>query len=757
MCPRRQRFQGLALMRALACVLLCATAVGACREDAPAPQRRPASLDVVTDLPATGLAGQAAPAFEVRVTDANGRPLPGVLVNFAAVVGSPRLDAVRDTTDDEGIALTTVTLSTTPGPNQIEARVGGVRHVRSTSSVGSAGQARAFSFSPRRLWFQPTTDDRAASAIARDEYGNAVGGPVTWTSRDPALIAVEATTATTAQVRVVGRPGQTYLVATHGGAIDSIHVAVHDTPSSPCDFLASPVALPVGGSLPFEASGLTCVTANDAAEYIVVGHYNSPLALASAGVGVVAHGTAAPRGGGAALAPAAGASQSFDSRFETDLRSRERAGIPPYLAAARAWYAVRSTMPAIAAVARVGDHVSVNVNAFEFCTQPAQRTARVAALTSGTMILEDTSNPPGGFTDEEYATIASTVDTLVLPVNTAAFGEPTDIDRNGRIAILFTRAVNELTPRGSGGVVLGFYYSRDLLPRSGVTGECPGSNVAEIFYIMVPDPDAVLGDARTKGYVQGIAISTIAHELQHLINASRRMYVTRTPETVEETWLNEGLSHIAEELVFYRASGLGPRQNIGADQLAPGTHTRDMHELFMRANFARYALFLDGTHLNSPMAANDLLATRGASWALLRYVADRAGAVDGDLWRRLVDGKNTGAANLDDALMGTGITAAGALKDWSSAVAVDDLDAAVDPALSQPSWQFSTSMAILGYRTAPASFVLADGQPLSFQVRAGGSIYFAFGVDAGREALVQISSGGGVAQPGMRLTLVRIR
>jgi hypothetical protein len=665
---------------------------------------------VVTDLPATGLAGQAAPAFEVRVTDANGRPLPGVLVNFAAVVGSPRLDAVRDTTDDEGIALTTVTLSTTPGPNQIEARVGGVRHVRSTSSVGSAGQARAFSFSPRRLWFQPTTDDRAASAIARDEYGNAVGGPVTWTSRDPALIAVEATTATTAQVRVVGRPGQTYLVATHGGAIDSIHVAVHDTPSSPCDFLASPVALPVGGSLPFEASGLTCVTANDAAEYIVVGHYNSPLALASAGVGVVAHGTAAPRGGGAALAPAAGASQSFDSRFETDLRSRERAGIPPYLAAARAWYAVRSTMPAIAAVARVGDHVSVNVNAFEFCTQPAQRTARVAALTSGTMILEDTSNPPGGFTDEEYATL-----------------------------------------------VLGFYYSRDLLPRSGVTGECPGSNVAEIFYIMVPDPDAVLGDARTKGYVQGIAISTIAHELQHLINASRRMYVTRTPETVEETWLNEGLSHIAEELVFYRASGLGPRQNIGADQLAPGTHTRDMHELFMRANFARYALFLDGTHLNSPMAANDLLATRGASWALLRYVADRAGAVDGDLWRRLVDGKNTGAANLDDALMGTGITAAGALKDWSSAVAVDDLDAAVDPALSQPSWQFSTSMAILGYRTAPASFVLADGQPLSFQVRAGGSIYFAFGVDAGREALVQISSGGGVAQPGMRLTLVRIR
>jgi hypothetical protein len=418
---------------------------------------------------------------------------------------------------------------------------------------------------------------------------------------------------------------------------------------------------------------------------------------------------------------------------------------------------VRAGTRALAAVARVGDQVSVNVNAFEFCTEPTQRTARVAALTSGTMILEDTSNPPGGFTDEEYAAIAVTVDTLVVPVNTAAFGEPTDIDANGRIAIVFTRAVNELTPRGAGGVVLGFYYSRDLLPRSGASGECPGSNVAEIFYVMVPDPGAVLGDARTKAYVQGIAVSTVAHELQHLINASRRMYITRAQEPVEETWLNEGLSHIAEELVFYRASGLAPRQNIDAGQLASGTRVREMHELFMRGNFGRYAEFLEATQTNSPMAANDQLATRGASWAFLRYVADRAGAVDGDLWRRLVDGGRTGATNLDAALAGAGMTATAALRDWSAAVAVDDAVAGIAPAFAQPSWHFSTSMPALGYRGGPVAFDLRDGQPASVPVRAGGSLYFLFGLDAGREALVQISSGGGAAQPGVRLTLVRIK
>jgi hypothetical protein len=746
----------MAVMRSALFPLLLAALGSGCRGEIQAPARLPATLQIVTDLPATGVAGQAAASFVVRVADGTGQPLSGVLVNFAPVVGAPRLDRARDTTDAEGIAMTAVTLSTTPGPNQIEARVVGLRQVRSASTLGSVIEARSFSYSPRLLWFQPATASRFAIAIPRDVHGNAVGGDVTWTSRNPALIAIGVTTETSAEVQVVGRPGQTYLLTTHGSAVDSIAVVVHDSTSGPCDFLASPIDLPVGGSLPFEDAGMACVEANDAAEYVVVGHYNSPLASGSSGLGVVAHGTTASAMA-ASAAPSRVALQAPDATFEAGLRTRERASMPAYLAAARAWYDTRARMPALSAVARVGDQVSVNVNAFEFCTDPTTRTARVTALTSGTMILEDTSNPAGGFTDEEYAAIAATVDTLVVPVNTAAFGEPTDIDGNSRIAILFTRAVNELTPPGSGGVVLGFYYSRDLLPLSGVTGECPGSNAAEMFYVMVPDPNAVLGDARTKVYVQGIAISTIAHELQHLINASRRMYVTRAQEALEETWLSEGLSHIAEELVFYRASGLAPRQNIGGEQLAQGSHARDMHELFMRGNFGRYALFLDGTHLNSPMAGNDQLATRGASWALLRYVADRAGAVDGDLWRRLVDGRNTGAANLADALAGSGLTVTSALKDWSAAVAVDDLDTAIAPALTQPSWQFSTSMDLLGYRPGPATFALRDGRPLSFQVRAGGSVYFVFGLDAGREALVQISSGGGVAQPGMRLTLVRTR
>ena len=742
--------------RWLAVVAVAASTI-ACGRDMQSPTPSAANVDVVTDLPSAGVAGSAVGSFTVRVMDADGRPLPGVLVRFAASLGAARVDPPHDTTGDDGLAGTSVTLSPTPGPNQIAALVAGAGNVRSRLVEGAAGEARMLTFGPRVLWFQPTIERRTMTATPRDEHGNLVGGPVSWISRNPALVSLVSTSPTTADVAVVSRPGETYLVATHGSATDSVLVAVHDAASSRCDFLASPTDLAVGRSAAFEHAGLVCVRGGEGAEYIVVAHYNSPVANVTSGVGIVAHGIQPrPASGEGGRAPVA-LLQATDAVFENALRARERANVGTYVPAARTWYDERARMRSLAAVSRVGDRVTVNVNPFEFCTEPTERTARVAALTSGTMILEDTSNPSGGFTDEEYRSIATTVDTLVTPVNLAAFGSPTDIDGNGRIAILFTRAVNELTPRGSGGVVLGFYYSRDLLPRTGIAGACPASNVAEIFYVLVPDPTAVASDARSKAFVEDITVSTIAHELQHLINASRRMYVTRAQEVTEESWLNEGLSHIAEELVFYRASGLAPRQNIGADRLSSGTPVREMHDLFMRGNFGRLAQFIEGPESNSPMAANDQLATRGASWAFLRYLADRAGAVDGDLWRRLVDGRRVGVPNVDAAMMGTGLTAVSAMRDWSASVAVDDVVPGLDPALTQPSWDFATAMPALGYKGSPTAVLLQDGQGASASLRAGGSKYFQFVVGAGGEALVQVSSGGGVAQPGMRLTILRIK
>ena len=56
-----------------------------------------------------------------------------------------------------------------------------------------------------------------------------------------------------------------------------------------------------------------------------------------------------------------------------------------------------------------------------------------------------------------------------------------------------------------------------------------GSNTGEMFYLLAPDPTgAINGNVGATGFVDSVTTSVLAHEFQHLINASRRLYVTRT-------------------------------------------------------------------------------------------------------------------------------------------------------------------------------------------------------------------------------------
>jgi len=86
-----------------------------------------------------------------------------------------------------------------------------------------------------------------------------------------------------------------------------------------------------------------------------------------------------------------------------------------------------------------------------------------------------------------------------------------------------------------------------------------------MFYMLVPDSTGVVnGNSRTKAFVLQVTVGTIAHEYQHLINAARRLYILRQGgiSWQEDLWLNEGLSHVAEELVYYRSSRNAARSNL---------------------------------------------------------------------------------------------------------------------------------------------------------------------------------------------------
>ncbi len=388
--------------------------------------------------------------------------------------------------------------------------------------------------------------------------------------------------------------------------------------------------------------------------------------------------------------------------------------------------------------------LSLNVRSDSSCATPRLRNGRVAALTQKAIVVADQQNPSPGFTDAEYEAFGTQFDNLVWPVDTRNFGEPTDIDRNGRVIIFFTSAVNELTTRDDV-FVGGFFFARDLFPKQRETGfeACPGSNVAEMFYMRVPDPNR---DQRifSKAAVTQGTVGTIAHEFQHLINAARRLRILRVSgqNWNEETWLNEGLSHIAEELVFYQASGLAPRQNIDAPRIRASTATVDAFNQYAISNFGRLSTYLQRPDTTSAIGVGDDLPTRGAAWAFLRYAADRKAGAEEQTWMSLVNSSNIGLNNVRAVF---GVDPLEWLRDWTVSVYVDDAGIPnVEPRLLQPSWNFRDVFGALSNPPGryPLQTLPVQNGTSTLSLRAGGAAFLRFGVAPATRAEIR------VAQPG---------
>jgi hypothetical protein len=410
-------------------------------------------------------------------------------------------------------------------------------------------------------------------------------------------------------------------------------------------------------------------------------------------------------------------------------------------------------------VPNVGDLLKLNTNAIDYCDNPDVRVGRVIAITDKAIVVADTANPLGGFTDAEYRSMGVTFDTLVDPVDRAAFGAVTDIDNNGHVVMFFTRAVNELTPAGASVSVLGFFYGRDLLPKTVAPGPCPGSNVGEMFYLMVPDTGGVINsNRRSKAQVVSFSNGTVAHEYQHLINASRRLYVNNAGNVTEETWLDEGLAHVAEELNFYRAAGVSPRTNINAAPFGDPKFLAAFNT-FQLNNFRRYAAYLPSTTTQSPIgfdATDDDLATRGAIWDFLRYAADRvAPGQENAFWTKLVNSTTRGIANLTNAL---GAAPNGFFRDWAISVFMDDNAVNVDPRFQQPSWNMRSALPATTSLPFPlVTKILGDNSPIALTLAGNGVSFLRFSVPSGQDAYLTVTSSGQPIPATVQLAVVRVK
>jgi hypothetical protein len=601
-------------------------------------------------------------------------------------------------------------------------------------------------------------------------YGSALSaGAVTWTAVDPDVFTIDqGGLVTGTRALSIGRA-----IATIGSHADTAYVVVADPDASPCLGYSPPVTLGVGQAIDVSMTDAACiVSAGGGDEYVIVPWYGSSVGASTVSIDVTGSGlsTLPPPSGNrrpeSALATqhVARSTKSFSApsfEFERGLREMSRRELMPMARTARDAFKSRATSEvraaAIPAYLSIGDFVELNAKVSSACTLPAMRTGRVAAISARAIVVHDTANPAGGFTDADYQRFAVTFDTLIAPVEDAAFGAPTDIDVNGKVVIFFTRAVNELTPAGANYYYGGFFHPRDLLPRlSYGSPYCPGSNEREMFYMLVPDPSGTINsNTRSVGFVDTLTVGVLAHEHQHLVNFSRRAFVNDA-FTDEEVWLNEGLSHIAEELVFYRAAGISPRQNIGGSSFG----TQPFDELFTRymaPNFGRLRVFLEDPQSYSPYSSYDDLGTRGAAWAFLRYAADHRGSGDGDVWMRLVNSQVSGFDNFADVF---GPDVAQMIRDWSVSMYTDDYVAGVASAQIDPSWNFRTAYPAMptsarSYPLVDAIRTLANDVTQVLSLRGGGGTYLRFGVTAGKEAVVRVTSNGSVPPAVVQATIVR--
>jgi hypothetical protein len=401
----------------------------------------------------------------------------------------------------------------------------------------------------------------------------------------------------------------------------------------------------------------------------------------------------------------------------------------------------------------VGDQRTFQVCSTSSCKETTTVNATARAVGQTVAIYADDANPV--FADtlqaEDYAEMVDIFDRHLVPIGTAAFGEPSDIDNNGVVLILISKRVNDFTTNCADGRVIGYFYGGDLLTT------ISGSNKAEVFFTFAPAPAAGNCTTITRQTALNQLKPTLIHEFQHMISFNQHRLIRNGSQ--EETWLNEGLSHLAEDL---------------AGQLIPNEDCPDSNScrgLFATANVANaHSYWDDPTRyaLVFGKSSNGNLEERGAGFLFTRWLLDQFGTGENGfaLTRALVGTNQVGQANIE-AVVGQGFALLAG--QWLLAGYIDDLPGFTDPSgrLAYDTWDFRTVM------NNPAnSGLFPGGFPLRPEVivssvsrtgelKAGSGRYFLLRTGGAARELLLSGASGSPNQPDLgllaRLALIRVK
>ncbi len=390
------------------------------------------------------------------------------------------------------------------------------------------------------------------------------------------------------------------------------------------------------------------------------------------------------------------------------------------------------------------------------CSTGREVRARVVHVGQRAVLLEDVSAPKAGAMDAEYRAIGEEFDAVHYPLLRDRIGDPLAMEAtmqgDGRVAMLFTRFLNDSLPG-----IAGYVSACNFYPRSTFAA----SNEDAVLYARVASAVELPSEWRR-------AIrSTVVHEAKHLASFAVR-FIDGTP--FEEPWLEEATARIAEELYSRRFAGGGNWK--GNTAFASSVRCEllpcDDRPLIMWKHFSALHQYLQGVDTLTPIGAATAsdISYYGSGWSLVRWAADHHATDEASWLRQLVRGGTaTGLANLAQR---TGRPAAELLGDWALAHAVQGL-AGFRPQrreLTFPSWNVADVMSGLA-STFPGIFVASPLHVRSYSfgaltvpnpaLRAFSASYVAFeGTQTGSQLLELRAVGGGAPPAALRLAVIRV-
>jgi hypothetical protein len=334
------------------------------------------------------------------------------------------------------------------------------------------------------------------------------------------------------------------------------------------------------------------------------------------------------------------AQQAFDQRLRSQARARVAAGD---WRVGKPSPAITKSLIAAAPPPNVGSLRAFRVLSSEAPISFKNVGAQLAYAGANVLLYIDTTVASASFTAAQIQSFGSLFDQTLYPIDTAAFGPPSDIDGNGRVIMLMSPIVNALTTTRdcrTNGFIGGFFEEEDL----GGSVLDPNSNHGEIFYSIAPDPSGSASCAHSVADVGFDVPAIFLHELQHLISFSQHVVVHGGDP--EFGWLDEGLSIVAEELgsVHYEQQCPGTACRTNPAQLFPDS-AQGFVDGFLFDSY-EYALRPDTATVTLHTDADDGFSWRGGDWLLARWLGDQFGP---SIFRKLDENAVTGVANIQTA------------------------------------------------------------------------------------------------------------